>query len=140
LDASKLVFFENCLVLPTPPIYLNDPWDFLPKGRLPSEDEILKVWCEIETDISRASIISLPVGFAQREQQGRLEKMRHQRLVDYRVWQEFGSKLCSGKRLDVTRSSVDFIGLLHFQEAKESDTTSFRNSAGRWYINRRARN
>lgn len=76
LSADKLVFFENCLVLLTPPIYLNDPWDFLPKGRVPSEDEILKVWREVETDIAHSSVIALPAGFALREQQERLQRMR----------------------------------------------------------------
>jgi Protein of unknown function (DUF2971) len=76
LDASKLVFFENCLVLLTPPIYLNDPWDFLPKGRVPSEDEILKVWREIETDIARSSVITLPADYAQREQRERFDGVR----------------------------------------------------------------
>jgi hypothetical protein len=76
LDASKLGLFENCLVLLTPPIYLNDPWDFLPKGRIPSEDELLRVWREIEKDIARASVIELPVHFAQRERPERLERMR----------------------------------------------------------------
>jgi hypothetical protein len=76
LDPSKLVFFENCLVLLTPPIYLNDPWDFLPKGRVPSEEEILKVWRELETEVARSSLIDLPVHFARREQSERLQKMR----------------------------------------------------------------
>jgi len=76
LDASKLVFFENCLVLLTPPAHLNDPWDFLPKGRVPSEDEILQAWREIETEIARSSVIDLPVQFKQREQRRRLERMR----------------------------------------------------------------
>lgn len=76
LDASKLIFLENCLVLLTPPIYLNDPWDFLPKGRVPSEDEILKVWREVETDIERSSVTVLPAAFTLREQQERLQRMR----------------------------------------------------------------
>lgn len=76
LSPDKLVFFENCLVLLTPPIYLNDPWDFLPKGRVPSEDEILKVWREIEADIARSSVIALPADYAQREQRERLVRIR----------------------------------------------------------------
>jgi hypothetical protein len=76
LSPEKLVFFENRLVLLTPPIYLNDPWDFLPKGRVPSEDEILKVWREIEADIARSSVIALPADYAQREQRERLVRIR----------------------------------------------------------------
>lgn len=76
LDASKLAFFENCLVLLTPPIYLNDPWDFLPKGRVPSQGEILKVWRELETEVVRSSVIAVPVHFAQRERYERLNKMQ----------------------------------------------------------------
>ena len=76
LDASKLVFFERCLVLLTPPIYLNDPWDFLPKGRIPSELEILNVWRESETDIARSAVIAVPTHFVQRERRERLRTMR----------------------------------------------------------------
>jgi hypothetical protein len=54
---DKLVFFENCLVLLTPTIYLNDPWDFLPGGRVASEAEIQKVWLESERQIAQTSII-----------------------------------------------------------------------------------
>ena len=66
LSPDKLVFFENRLVLLTPPIYLNDPWDFRPNGRFPSEEEILKVWKENESDIARSSVIALPAEYAQR--------------------------------------------------------------------------
>lgn len=76
LSPEKLVFFEDRLVLLTPPIYLNDPWDFLPKGRVPSEDEILKVWREVETDIAHSSVIALPAEYAQREQRERLDRIR----------------------------------------------------------------
>jgi len=76
LDSSKLVFFEKRLLLLTPPKYLNDPWDFLPKGRIPSEDEILKIWQEIENDIACSSAIVVPLDFALREQQKRLEGLK----------------------------------------------------------------
>jgi hypothetical protein len=76
LSPDKLVFFENRLVLLPPPIYLNDPWDFLPKGRVPSEDEILKVWHEIEMENTRSSVIALPAGCAQREQRKRFDRIR----------------------------------------------------------------
>lgn len=80
LDPSKLLFFENCLVLLTPPIYLNDPWDFLPKVRVPTENEILKAWQENERDIALSSVIVLPTGFTLRAQQDRL-KMTRERLT-----------------------------------------------------------
>ena len=76
LDASKLVFFEKCRVLLTPPVYLNDPWDFLPKGRIPSEDEIKKAWQELEAIIAQSSVIQVPVQFALCAQQERLEGIR----------------------------------------------------------------
>ena len=76
LDESKLVFFEDCLVLLTPPIYLNDPLDFLPKGRIPSEDEILKAWQENERDTVLSSVVHLPTDFALRAQQDRLTATR----------------------------------------------------------------
>ena len=76
LSPDKLVFFENCLVLLTPPIYLNDPWDFRPKGRMPSEEEILKAWQEHESDIARSSVIALPADYAQREQRERFDSIR----------------------------------------------------------------
>jgi hypothetical protein len=76
LNASKLDFFEQGLVLLTPPIYFNDPWDFLPKGRVPSEAEILNVWREIETDIAGSSVIALPAEYAQCEQRDRLDRIR----------------------------------------------------------------
>jgi len=76
LDASKLIFFEKRLLLLTPPKYLNDPWDFLPKGRIPSEDETLKIWLENEKQIARSSAIALPIDFAVHEQQNRLKEIR----------------------------------------------------------------
>jgi hypothetical protein len=76
LSPDKLVFFENCLVLLTPPIYLNDPWDFRPKGRIPSEEEILKAWQEHESDIACSSVIALSADYAQREQRERLVRLR----------------------------------------------------------------
>ena len=42
---DKLDFFENRLVLLTPPKFLNDPWDFLPKGRTLTNDEIFREDC-----------------------------------------------------------------------------------------------
>ncbi len=68
LSPDKLDFFEKSLVLLTPPKYLNDPWDFLPGGRVASEEEILKVWRENERNIAQTSIIHLPADFAQRQQ------------------------------------------------------------------------
>jgi hypothetical protein len=76
LDVSKLIFFEKGWMLLTPPIYLNDPWDFRLRGRLPSEDEIRKVWREIETDADRTSVLSVPTSFAVRERQERLDRIR----------------------------------------------------------------
>ena len=76
LSPDKIVFFENRLVLLTPPVYLNDPWDFLPRGRTPSEDEIREVWRELEATLGRSSVIHLPVGFVRREQQEWLDRIR----------------------------------------------------------------
>ena len=73
---DKLVFFENCLVLLTPPIYLNDPWDFLPGGRVASEEEIQKACLENERHIAQTSIIHLPADFAQRQHMQRAQSMR----------------------------------------------------------------
>ena len=76
LSSDKLVFFENHLVLLTPPIYLNDPWDFLPKGRNPTEEEILKVWRDVEMENAKASVIHLPTEFWHRQSMERLQKAR----------------------------------------------------------------
>jgi len=76
LSPDKLVFFEHRLVLLTPPVYLNDPWDFLPKGRIPSEDEILEVWRELEAAVGRSSAIHLPADSVRREQQEWLDRIR----------------------------------------------------------------
>jgi len=76
LSPDKLVFFENQLVQLTPPIYLNDPWDFLPKGRIPSEVEINRVWLEVERNVAQSSVLQLTVQSPLREQQERLEKFR----------------------------------------------------------------
>ncbi len=76
LSPDKLVFFEDRLVLLTPPIYLNDPWDFRPKGRVPSEEEILKAWQENESDIAHSSVIALPADYALREQRERFDRIR----------------------------------------------------------------
>jgi hypothetical protein len=76
MDASKLELFEKSLLLLTPPIYLNDPWDFRPRGRTPTEDEIRQVWREIETDISQTSVIAVPADYTHREQQARLANIR----------------------------------------------------------------
>ena len=37
---EKLFFFENSSVMVTPPMYLNDPWDFLPTTARFTEEEI----------------------------------------------------------------------------------------------------
>ena len=76
LSPDKMVFFENRLVLLTPPVYLNDPWDFLPKGRIPSEAEIMAVWRELEATGGHSSVIHLPAGFVRREQDEWLDRIR----------------------------------------------------------------
>lgn len=48
---DKLDFFENSLVLLTPPKYLNDPWDFLQKGRIRTDEEITKECQKFEKDM-----------------------------------------------------------------------------------------
>ena len=75
-DSDKLVLFENRLVLLTPPIYLDDPWDFRPKGRFPSEDEILQAWREMEANIAGSPVITLPAEFASQAQLQRLEQIQ----------------------------------------------------------------
>jgi hypothetical protein len=76
LSPDKIVFFENGLVLLTPPVYLNDPWDFLPKGTIPSEDEIMGVWREVEATVGHSSVIRLAAGFVRREQAEWLDRVR----------------------------------------------------------------
>ena len=76
LAASKLAFFEKRLLLVTPPIYFNDPWDFRPKARIVSEAEIREIWRELEKESSGASVIAVPADFAQRERQNRLRMIR----------------------------------------------------------------
>jgi hypothetical protein len=75
--ADKLVFFENRLVLLTPPKFLNDPWDFLPKGKTPTDEEIIKEWQKLEKEIAQSSTSStnIPVWFAQLQQKERLQRM-----------------------------------------------------------------
>jgi len=75
-DPSKLDFFEKGLLLLTPPIYMNDPWDFRPKGRTPSEAEIRQAWLENESEIAPASVLAVPADFLHRQRQERLEMMR----------------------------------------------------------------
>ena len=50
LSPDKIVFFEDRLVLLTPPVYLNDPWDFLPKGATPSEDDAMQIGADFASD------------------------------------------------------------------------------------------
>src|SRR5258706_3941347 len=49
---DKLDFFENRLVLLTPPKFLNDPWDFLPKGRNLTDEEITKECQKFEKEMA----------------------------------------------------------------------------------------
>ena len=72
---DKLTFFENTLVLLTPPKYLNDPWDFLPQGRTATNEEIFREWRKLESEIAQSSVIHVPVDFAQPQQQQRLQQM-----------------------------------------------------------------
>lgn len=72
---DKLTFFENGLVLLTPPKYLNDPWDFLPQGRTATDEEIFREWRKLESEIAQSSVIHVPVDFAQFRQQQRLQQM-----------------------------------------------------------------
>jgi hypothetical protein len=75
-DPSKLAIFEKRLMLLTPPIYMNDLWEFRPKGRTPSEDEIIMAWLEIEAVIALSSVLVVPARFAHHQQQDRLERIR----------------------------------------------------------------
>jgi hypothetical protein len=77
LSPEKLVFFEDRMVLLTPPVFLNDPWDFLPAGRLASDEEIRKACQQIESEEAKASIIHLPADFAQRRYVERLQQLRN---------------------------------------------------------------
>lgn len=75
LSLDKLIFFENRLVLLTPPRFLNDPWDFLPQGRTATEGELFREWQKIEKDIAQSSVINVPIEFAQHQQAERLRQI-----------------------------------------------------------------
>lgn len=105
LSSDKLVFFENRLVLLTPPIYLNDPWDFLPKGRNPTKEEILKVSRDVEMENARASVIHLPAEFAHSQSMERLQKAR-----DRANSREFAEGLSKFSRVQIS-SMVGIVSL-----------------------------
>jgi hypothetical protein len=71
---DKLTFFENRLVLLTPPKFLNDPWDFLPQGRTATDEEIFREWQKIENEIAQSSA-HLPAEFARLQPKQRLQIM-----------------------------------------------------------------
>ncbi len=72
---DKLTFFENRLVLLTPPKYLNDPWDFLPKGRILTDEEIVREWQKWEKENAECPGKSMPAEFAQLPPKERLRIM-----------------------------------------------------------------
>ena len=74
-SSEKLAFFEKCLVLLTPPKFLNDPWDFLPKGRTLTDEEINQEWQKWEKEIAESSGKSVPAQFAQLQPKERLQLM-----------------------------------------------------------------
>jgi len=47
---EKLVLFENSSVMVTPPLYLNDPWDFLPTVRSFTKQELEQAGPNVETE------------------------------------------------------------------------------------------
>jgi hypothetical protein len=71
---DKLDFFENRLVLLTPPKFLNDAWDFLPKGRTATYEETFREHQKIEKEIAKSSA-HIPAWFVQLQPKKRLQRM-----------------------------------------------------------------
>jgi hypothetical protein len=63
-------------VLLTPPKYLNDPWDFLPKARTLTDREIIREWQKFEKEFTECPDMSVPAEFAQLRPEERLQKFR----------------------------------------------------------------
>lgn len=71
---DKLDFFENRLVLLTPPIFLNDPWDFLQKGQTATCKIIYREWQKIEKEIAQSSPL-IPAWFSKLQPKERWQRM-----------------------------------------------------------------
>ncbi len=82
LSPAKFEFFEKCLLSLTPPIYFNDPWDFLPKGQAVSEAQLLEAPEIVEAAIAQASVIAVPLDFARRRRDASLQALRKQITTD----------------------------------------------------------